>query len=290
MLALRRLTTTALVDLSGSEPQTKVDRPRIRVRASGYVDPRSGCMVYRIEDAEGHVLRRITAARDPQDASARYWRSIGLPSIVTSLSHMSGSQMEPAMAPRRSKPMIQAPELPLEPVSPRAPGPAGKPRRAARPAAAAQPVATQDDLFAALASAPVPRPMTAAPTPYAPLQRLDPTPVMPQRVDHRTLSPSDRPDSYLYCVVTPLDAGAALREGLVASPFEPVILTERQGISYWLSILAERQEGATSRPDDIVVLRVRRLAVDGLLEPDPDSSSSAGCPCWLLTGNSPDEG
>lgn len=108
--------------------------------------------------------------------------------------------------------------------------------------------------------------------------------VMLQRVDFRQLRPTDRADSYLYHITNGPDAEVALRQGLVVSASDPMILTERQGVSYWLSVLAEDYDYIMDGPADFVVLRLRRIAVEELLEPDPDATRSAGCPCYLLTG------
>ena len=108
--------------------------------------------------------------------------------------------------------------------------------------------------------------------------------VMLQRVDPRQLRPTDRTDSYLYHITNGPDAEVTLRQGLVVSANDPMILTERQGVSYWLSVLAEDYDYIMDGPADFVVLRLRRLAVEELLEPDPHATRSAGCPCYLLTG------
>jgi hypothetical protein len=113
---------------------------------------------------------------------------------------------------------------------------------------------------------------------------LDPQTVLLQRVDHRNLRPTDRSDSYLYHITNGGEAAAALENGLVVSAQDPIILTERQGVAYWLSVLAEDFDVILDGPADFVVLRLRRIAVELLLEPDPDASRSAGCGCYLLTG------
>lgn len=252
----------------------------IRVRASGYVDPRFGCMVYRIEDASGRVLRRISGARDPQEARARYWRIVGMPLVTPGPDRTSRPLTEPAMAPRRSKSTIQDPELPFDPLPVEAPARTRKTTRNDR-AVQVGDAPAQEDLFAA---AVIPQ----APVQDTPLARSDPAPVIPQRIDYRTLGPADRPDGYLYFIARPAEAEAAVRHGLPVSTSDPVILTERDGVPYWLSVLDEQHDDPGNAPEGIVVLRLRRTAVDDLLEPDPDASSSAGCPCWLLTGNGAD--
>ena len=129
---------------------------------------------------------------------------------------------------------------------------------------------------------PVRQPEPDAQAPY----HLDPHAVLLQQVDHRNLRPTDRSDSYLYHVTNRGEATSALRNGLVVSAHDPVILTERQGVAYWLSVLAEDFDVILDGPADFVVLRMRRFAVESLLEPDPDASRSAGCSCYLLTGGS----
>ncbi len=116
------------------------------------------------------------------------------------------------------------------------------------------------------------------------LRVLDPAAVMLQRVDPRNLRPTDRADSYLYHVTNGSDAELALKQGLGVSASDPVILTERQGVAYWLSVLAEDYDYILDGPPDFVVLRLRRIAVEQLLDHDPAASRSAGCPCFLLTG------
>ncbi len=113
---------------------------------------------------------------------------------------------------------------------------------------------------------------------------LNPEEIMLQQVDARNLRPTDRADSYLYHVTNGPDAELALRQGLVVSASDPVILTERQGVSYWLSALADDYDYILDGPAAFVVLRLRRLAVEALLELDPHASRSAACPCFLLTG------
>ncbi|WP_419731077.1 hypothetical protein [Lichenicola sp.] len=108
--------------------------------------------------------------------------------------------------------------------------------------------------------------------------------VMLQQVDHRNLRPTDRTDAYLYHVTNRGEANTALENGLVVSAQDPIILTERPGVAYWLSVLAEDFDFILDGPADFVVLRMRRFAIEALLEPDPHASRSAGCACYLLTG------
>ena len=113
---------------------------------------------------------------------------------------------------------------------------------------------------------------------------LDPSDVLLQRIDPRNLRATDRADAYLYHVTNGPDAELALKQGLLVSTSDPMILTERQGVGYWLSVLAEDYDYILDGPADFVVLRLRRMTVEELLEPDPHASRSAGCPCYLLTG------
>lgn len=211
-----------------------------------------------------------------------------------------------------SRPAALAEETEREQAAPaRRPAPAGK-RRDPKPIAPTgdlfDPSATdapatatgtaQPEPEAAFEPAPEAAPEPeAAPKPEAPPEpetppepdvrgpfHLDPDAVLLQQVDHRNLRPTDRSDSYLYHVTNRAEATTALQSGLVVSAHDPVILTERQGVAYWLSVLAEDFDVILDGPADFVVLRMRRLAVDGLLEPDPDASRSAGCSCYLLTG------
>ena len=113
---------------------------------------------------------------------------------------------------------------------------------------------------------------------------LDPDATLLQQVDPRNLRPSDRNDSYLYHVTNGTEAATALETGLTVSAHDPIILTERQGVQYWLSVVAEDFDVILDGPANLAVLRLRRIAVDSLIEPDPDASRSAGCACYLLTG------
>lgn len=156
----------------------------------------------------------------------------------------------------------------------------------------APPPAPPPALPPALPPAPPPEPEPEATEPEPPRPRgayhLDPRTVPLQPVDLRTMRPTDRPDAHLYHVGTRLEADGTLRDGLAVNPQDPVILTERPGVAYWLSMMAEDCDVILDGPTDFVVLRVRRHAVEGMLEPDPDASRSAGCACYLLTGGGAD--
>ncbi len=75
-----------------------------------------------------------------------------------------------------------------------------------------------------------------------------------------------------------------LQSGLPCSFDDPIILTERGGIPYWMSVLAEDFDDILDGPAAVTVLRVRRRAVQNALESDADSSRAAQAPCYLLTG------
>jgi len=143
-----------------------------------------------------------------------------------------------------------------------------------------------DDPPAEAAAAPRDQPLAARAVParQPEVQQLEPSAIMLQRVDPRQFHTRDRTDAYLYHVTNSHDASVALNQGLAVNPLDPVILTERPGVAYWMSVLAEDFDVILDGPADLVVLRMRRRAVEDLLEPDPDASRSAGCACFLLTG------
>ena len=250
--------------------------------------------MFRIEDATGHVLRRILGARDMPGALALYWRGLGaaLPGVTMS-KDLERRIRQVRAATVRSE--MHTPELPFESQPVEAAHRAS--RRGRPPRAQAQ--VPQSDLFgeALLPGGPdtspavdpaVAPPESELPSEPAPAIRepytLDAHLVGLQRVDAGNLRPTDRTDTYLYHVTNGTDARAALGSGLLVSASDPMILTERQGVAYWLSVLAEDYDYILDGPADFVVLRLRRTAVEELLETDPRASRSAGCPCYLLTG------
>ncbi|NPD69387.1 hypothetical protein HN018_21280 [Lichenicola cladoniae] len=330
---------------------------KIRVRQSGFISPVTRRPIFRIEDQQGQVLRRISSARNPDEAVAHYWRSAGSdakfgvampdqpsdaslrrriaaartgrvpgtagrvamrthelalpelelptqPDVNETLPEdiETSAPVRAAPTPKRRvlkpKPQPQAEDL-FEPLQPKAAPEAIEPVEAEPTVAeAAQPKADLPEAEAiepelAPASAveepgpepihepePEPEPEPDMSAPY----HLDPQTVLLQQVDHRNLRPNDRTDSYLYHVTNRAEAKVALDNGLVVSAQDPVILTERPGVAYWLSVLAEDFDFILDGPADFVVLRMRRFAVETLLEPDPHASRSAGCACYLLTG------
>ena len=292
---------------------------RVRARPAGLLSPVTRLPIFRIEDAAGRVLRRIASARDAGEAVAHYWRAVAAdarlgaamsdepPADATLRRRIDRARAARGRGPTGRAAMLTR-ELPLPVPSP-APDVDAPPRPArGRRKAAARPA--EQDLFAngidevaaeagpaEVGSAPpapegpgpepepepAPEPPEPEPEPRA-AYHLDPHAVPLQPVDHRTLRPTDRPDSYLYHISNRGEADGALRHGLAVSAQDPIILTERQGVSYWLSVLAEDCDVILDGPTDFVVLRVRRHAVEELLESDPDASQSAGCACYLLTG------
>ncbi len=276
---------------------------RIRARPAGLVDPVSRRPVFKIEDGTGRVLRRIGTARCAAEAAAHYWRAVGCdakfaPAMAEPPSDARlRRRIEAARSRDRSTPHgdMQTHELPLpdpgEHQAP-APRPVSRPRRARVPDHAEPDLfgpAEPDPVAAAAEPEPVPAPV---PDPDPPREaeapsgshHLDPHAVLLQQVDPRNLRPTDRNDSYLYHITNGTEAANALENGLTVSAQEPIILTERQGVAYWLSVMAEDFDVILDGPADTVVLRLRRIAVESLLEPDPDASHSAGCACYLLTG------
>ena len=281
---------------------------RLRARRTGPADGTVGPAIFRIEDAAGRLLRRIRDARNPQEALALYWRRSGAaipgagpgagPGLTMSKDLERRIRQARADALRTE---MQTPELPFEadPAQPlleiRSAPRRGRGARVAgvpqidlfgeappgdrAPLLVAPENEPEPDAGPAPEAAPQPTPVSD-PEPYA----LDAQLIALQRVDARNLRPTDRADSYLYHVTNGPDANAALRSGLVVSASDPVILTERQGVAYWLSVLVEDYDYILDGPADFVVLRLRRMAVEELLEADSHASRSAGCACYLLTG------
>lgn len=335
--------------------QALTNNSKIRVRQSGFISPVTRRLIFRIEDQQGQVLRRISSARNPDEAVAHYWRSAGsdakfgvampdqpsdaslrrriaaartgrvpstagrvamqthelaLPELelptpadvnetlpedieTSAPARAAPAQKRRALKPR-SEPQAEDLFQPLQPkVAPEAIEPteveptvaeAAEPEadlpepEAPEPAPAPAPASAVEEPKPEPNPEPIPEPDMSAP------YHLDPQTVMLQQVDHRNLRPNDRTDSYLYHVTNRAEAKVALDNGLVVSAQDPVILTERPGVAYWLSVLAEDFDFILDGPADFVVLRMRRFAVETLLEPDPHASRSAGCACYLLTG------
>ena len=282
---------------------------RVRARVDNYVDRQASGKVFRIENENGKLLRKVRDARHPQEAVALYWRAVG----TAMPEAMMGKDLDRRINRARAAidhDSMRTPELPFEPDPPideiipaqdtdeafSEDGGAfrnrrGRPRRSATPLpqtdlfdeqAAAEPV---DAPPAEPVLSPEPEPEPGPETTHGPEPRLiDAQAVMLQQVDGRNLRATDRADSYLYHVTNGPDAETVMRNGLTVSTSDPMILTERQGVGYWLSVLAEDYDYIMDGPADFVVLRMRRMAVEDLLEHDPHASRSAGCPCYLLTG------
>ncbi len=244
--------------------------------------------------ADAALRRRIDLAR-----AARGRRPAGRDAMLTHELPLPGAaepDVEPAAPPRRQaaarrRPAAKPAEQDLFATSDEAASEDAEP--AVEVAAAPEPVPNPESEPEPLPE-PVPGPELAPasggkerrkpePAPRT-AYHLDPGAVPMQPVDYRNLRSTDRADSYLYHVTNRTEANGALRNGLVVSAQDPIILSERPGVAYWLSVLAEDYDVILDGPADFVVLRIRRHAVDELLEPDPDASRSAGCACYLLTG------
>lgn len=262
---------------------------------------------FRIEDGDGRLLRTIQGARHAQEAIALYWRNLGAGLSGTMMGNDLDRRIRRVQVTQTRAP---APELPFEAASEGSAATGVGPRRRGRAPRAASEPTPQIDLFedgqgeAAIEASPErssaddaaeavsadqaqkdeagDRPVATPPVPEP--RMLDPVDVMLQRVDPRNLRPTDRADSYLYHVTNGPDAELALKQGLGVSLSDPVILTERPGVAYWLSVLAEDYDYILDGPPDFVVLRLRRISVEELLDHDAAASRSAGCPCFLLTG------
>ncbi len=278
---------------------------RIRARQTGLVSPVSRRPVFKIEDDAGRVLRRIGTARHAAEAVAHYWRTAGCDAKLAPAMAEPPSdarlrrRIEAAHSRGRNglRADMQTHELPLP-----NPGkqPAPTPRPTLRQRRAKDPDHAGPDLFdraepdaVAAAAEPKPPPIsTPVAEPVPPREpdashdphHLDPHAMILQQVDPRNLRPTDRNDSYLYHVTNGTEAATALENGLMVSAQDPIILTERQGVQYWLSVVAEDFDVILDGPANLAVLRLRRIAVEPLLEPDPEASRSAGCACYLLTG------
>lgn len=103
-------------------------------------------------------------------------------------------------------------------------------------------------------------------------------------VNPHPIRANDRPDGYLYHLTSPNEAKVLLQSGLPCSFDDPIILTERGGIPYWMAVLSEDFDDILDGPAAVTVLRVRRRAVQNAVESDADSTRAAQAPCYLLTG------
>ncbi|MFT8677125.1 MAG: hypothetical protein ABF821_02005, partial [Gluconacetobacter sp.] len=125
-------------------------------------------------------------------------------------------------------------------------------------------------------------PKAEPPPPRRQVTHLDAETLQLARVHYRGLQASDPADSYLYHITTNENAEAMLRDGVTMSRRHPLLLTERGGVPYWLSLLADDDDASEA---DIAVLRMKRFMIDDLIEDDPDSTRSSGSPSYFLTGN-----
>ncbi|CAP55192.1 hypothetical protein [Gluconacetobacter diazotrophicus] len=261
-----------------------------RVRPTGLRARDTGRMIFRIDDARGRPVARI-AASDAMRALALFWRRRGGQTLADILPR-PGPHHSLGATLRRSIDMARiragTGELPLPAIE--TPEARRKPPRAravpAAPRAAAE--IGQDDLFTRPPAA-IPEPVAPEPVAPAPPRRraehLDAESVQLARVHYRGLQSSDPADSYLYHIATGRDAEAMLRDGLAPSRRNPLLLTERGGVPYWLAVLADDADMVGDEAADIAVLRMKRFMIDDLIEDDPDSTRSSGSPCYFLTGN-----
>ena len=197
----------------------------------------------------------------------------------------------PAPSPQTPAPSVVAAADPAEVATPAEgatvdAGAASAGQAVAAPAAlpeADQPRDDRDTPPAPVASAPVvPAPKPGA-EPGKPLT-ISASDAALAIVNPHPIRANDRPDGYLYHLTSPNEAKLLLQSGLPCSFDDPIILTERGGIPYWMSVLAEDVDDILDGPAAVTVLRVRRRAVQNAIESDADSSRAAQAPCYLLTG------
>ncbi len=128
-----------------------------------------------------------------------------------------------------------------------------------------------------------PAPKAAPPAPAKPLT-ITASDAALAVINPHPIRANDRPDGYLYHLTSPNEAKVLLQSGLPCSFDDPIILTERGGIPYWMSVLSEDLDDILDGPAAVTVLRIRRRAVQNAVEPDADSTRAAQAPCYLLTG------
>ncbi|GAA4474871.1 hypothetical protein GCM10023157_02700 [Gluconacetobacter asukensis] len=253
-----------------------------RVRPTGLTTRNSERMIFRIDDMQGRPRARI-AAKDGAQALMLFWQRRGRQIMAEAL-----PDPDPVATLRRNFDMARilpdTAELPLPEPAPRAATqPATRRPRTPRPVRDTTD-AGQNDLFASAAASPPPAaPPKAEPTPpRRQVRHLDAETLQLARVHFRGLQASDPADSYLYHITTEENADAMLRDGLAMSRRHPLLLTERGGVPYWLSLVADDDDASEA---DIAVLRMKRFMIDDLIEDDPDSTRSSGSPSYFLTGN-----
>ncbi|MGI4978450.1 MAG: cold shock domain-containing protein [Janthinobacterium lividum] len=177
-----------------------------------------------------------------------------------------------AAVPDATEPAVAAPDQPAAAAEAASPAPAGNTAVAVAPDAM-QPEPRPTEPAPKAVPAGPPRPLVITPADAA-LAIVNPHP----------MRANDRPDSYLYHLTSPGEAKVLLQSGLTCSFDDPLILTERGGIPYWLSVLSEDVDDILDGPAAVTVLRVRRRSVQNAIESDADSSRAAQAPCYLLSG------
>lgn len=254
-----------------------------RVRPTGLTTRNSERMIFRINDMQGRPRARI-AAKDGNQALMLFWQRRGRQIMAEAL-----PDPDPVGTLRRNFDMARilpdTAELPLPEPAPTRAGTHSTPRRPRAPRPLRDTAETgQNDLFTSAPASPPPAaPPKAAPTPpRRQVTHLDAETLQLARVHFRGLQASDPADSYLYHITTDENADAMLRDGLVMSRRHPLLLTERGGVPYWLSLVADDDDASEA---DIAVLRMKRFMIDDLIEDDPDSTRSSGSPSYFLTGN-----
>lgn len=104
-------------------------------------------------------------------------------------------------------------------------------------------------------------------------------------VNMRSLRGDDGPDGYLYHVTTRTELETIQARGTVLfSARAPLVLTERNGVPAWLADMMDTTEPDGGQGDAPVIFRVKRFAIDGLVENDPDRTRRYGVSFYLLTG------
>jgi len=260
-----------------------MDTRNIKIRVvTSYASLGTTGRFYIVVGTDGSVLARIRGARHAEEARAWFWRGRGLSDFAGSLNAdalAGASGMERAIAMARAG-RTSLPQLPLD-------GGESAARVARAPSggrAVPNDLVMQPDLFASPADisatpdgVPVQDAQREAP---APVRHLTPEEAPVSRIQYQGIRATDREDSYLYWVATPEDERQAVTEGLSFSPSAPLLLTERPGAAYFLSLVLDDDMA----PEDVALLRIRRYLVETLLEPDADTSRRAGAMCYLLTG------
>ena len=212
----------------------------------------------------------------------------GTPDGPESRPGLAGASTPDATLPGNRDATTTVPDQPTAAASPavlpvpvEGPAPAERPVVGEDPVAAAEPEVPQ---VAASEPRPAePAPKVAAPGPARPLT-ITASDAALAVINPHPIRANDRPDGYLYHLTSPGEAKVLLQSGLPCSFDDPIILTERGGIPYWMSVLSEDFDDILDGPAAVTVLRVRRRAVQNAVEADADSTRAAQAPCYLLTG------